>query len=139
MPTNERTRGLYSGDIDSAEDAELSRLGAEFQQKQRRHAELVENQRWSVTELSPPDREEVRSLMRAKQELAEAIADQRAATVVGLRVKAAVLLAYSQYDLDGQLHWTDHDELMGWSIARDLLEGRAAGSSGVWSGRPPQS
>ena len=28
--------------------------------------------------------------------------------------------------VDGQLHWTDHDELMGWSIGRDLLGDEAA-------------
>ena len=66
-------------------------------------------------------REAVQSRMQAKQKLAEAIAQLRAMTISGLRVKAAVLLAYCQYDLDGKLHWTDHDELMGWSIARDLL------------------
>ncbi len=127
MPQDERSREQYPGGVAGATgDAELSWLGAELQQKHRRHAELIENQQWSVEGPSAEDREEVLSLMQAKQELAEAIANLRATTIVGLRVKAAVLLAYSQYDLDGQLHWTDHDELMGWSIARDLLGDEAA-------------
>ena len=67
--------------------------------------------------------------MQAKQELAEAIARLRATAISGLQVKAAVLLAYTQYDLDGKLHWTDHDGLMGWSIARDLLGDEAAVST----------
>ena len=138
---NERTTSCIPvGAAGSAEDAELSQLGAEFQQKHRRHTELVESQQRLIAgDLPAEDQQEVQSLMRAKQELAEAIANQRAATIVGLQVKAAVLLAYSQYDVDGQLHWTDHDELMGWSIARDLLGEAAAGPSEVRSGRPRQS
>lgn len=127
MPQDERTCKLYPGSgLGPTEDAELRRLGAEFRQKHRRYAELVEYQQRPAGDLPAEEGEEVLSLMRAKQELAEAIADLRATTIVGLRVKAAVLLAYSQYDLDGQLHWTDHDELMGWSIARDLLGDEAA-------------
>ena len=34
--------------------------------------------------------------MQSKQELAEAVADLRATAISGLRVKAALLLAYSQ-------------------------------------------
>ncbi len=132
MPQEKRTPELYpSGAAGSADDDELNRLGAEFQSKHRRYVELVERQQRSAGELSPQDQAEIVSLMQAKRELAETIAGQRANTVVGLRVKAAVLLAYSQYDLAGQLHWTDHDELMGWSIARDLLGDEAARPPGV--------
>ena len=140
MPEDKRTQELYSrGGMCSANDAELSRLGAEFQKKHRRHVESVADQQRIVGELSPEDREEIVSLMQAKRELAEAIADQRAITVVGLRVKAAVLLAYSQYDLEGQLHWTDHDQLMGWSIARDLLGDETAWQPEPSNERPLQS
>lgn len=131
MPQDERTGEPYFGVVSSAEDAELSRLGAEFVQKHRRHAELVASQQRLTEKLPAADREEVGSLMREKQELAEAIAHQRATTIAGLRVKATVLLAYSQCDLEGQLHWTDHDELLGWSIARDLLDDRIISSSEV--------
>jgi hypothetical protein len=122
MAQDEGARVLCFGDAaGSADDDELRGLGAEFQEKHRRHAKLIESQQGVAGDLSAEDRKEVQSLMRAKAELAEAIAEQRAATMVGLWVKAAVLLAYSDYDLDGQLHWTGHNELMGWSIARDLL------------------
>ena len=140
MPQDKRTQELYPrGGMCSANDAELSRLGAEFQKKHHRHAESVADQQRIVGELSPEDREEIVSLMQAKRELAEAIADQRAITVVGLRVKAAVLLAYSQHDLEGQLHWTDHDQLMGWSIARDLLGDETARQPEPSNERPLQS
>jgi hypothetical protein len=127
MPPDKRVQELRLGGAgDSADDAELSRFGAEFQERHRQHVELVEKQQRSPPELPLEEQENILSLMQAKQKLAEAIADRRAATVVGLQVKAAVLLAYCQYDVDGQLHWTDHDELMGWSIARDLLGDEAA-------------
>jgi hypothetical protein len=122
MPQYERARELcFGGAAGSADDAELSRLGAEFQEKHRRHVELAASQRGVAGDQSAEDRAEVQSLIRAKAELGEAIGEQRAATIVGLKVKAAVLLAYSDDDLDGQLHWTDHNELTRWSIARDLL------------------
>jgi len=107
--------------MESGEDAELCSLGAEFQANHRQHIELVKNNRRLAGEPPLEALEAIQSRMQAKQMLAEAIAQLRAVTISGLRVKAAVLLAYSQYDLDGKLHWTDHDELMGWSIARDLL------------------
>jgi len=109
--------------MESGEDAELCSLGAEFQENHRQHIELVENNQRLAGEPPLEALEAIQSRMQAKQKLAEAIAQVRAMTISGLRVKAAVLLAYSQYDLDGKLHWTDHDELLGWSIARDLLGG----------------
>jgi len=117
-----QTHRFQSGDsVESAEDAELCSLGVEFQENHRQHIELVENNQRLVGEPPLEALEAIQSRMQAKQKLAEAIAQLRAVTISGLRVKAAVLLAYSQYDLNGKLHWTDHDELMGWSIARDLL------------------
>ncbi len=138
MPRHECTRELRLGDAArSDEEAELSRLAAEFQEKHRRHIELVEYQQRLGGELPRKDQEKVLSLMQAKGELAEAIADLRAATIVGFQAKAAVLLAYIQDDHDGQVHWTDHDELMGWSIARDLLGDEAARPAEVRNGHPP--
>jgi hypothetical protein len=140
MPQRKSTQGLHPGDAaGSTEDAELSRLAAKFQEKHHRHLDLVENQQRVAGELPREDQEEVLSLMQAKAELAEAIADLRATTVVGLQAKAAVLLAYIQYDSEGQVHWTDHDELMGWSIARDLLGDGAARPSEVRNGHLPRS
>ena len=113
----------FGDSMESGEDAELCSLGAEFQENHRQHIELVENNQRLAGEPPLEALEAIQSRMQAKQKLAEAIAQVRAMTISGLRVKAAVLLAYSQYDLDGKLHWTDHDELLGWSIARDLLGG----------------
>ncbi len=109
-----------------AADDELMRLGAEFVDKHRQHVELIKRQNRMEGELTTFDRERIRSVMQAKQELAEEIAELRATTIPGLRVKASVLLAYSKYDLEAKVHWTDHDELLGWSIARDLLGDDAA-------------
>lgn len=109
-----------------ADGDELMRLGAEFLDKHRQHVELIKRQNRTEGELTTFDCEGIRSVMQAKQELAEEIAKLRATTMPGLRVKASVLLAYSKYDLEGTVHWTDHDELLGWSIARDLLGDEAA-------------
>ena len=66
-------------------------------------------------------------LVPAQHDLAEKIADLRATTLDGLRAKATVLLAYTGYRMDGASPlWDNHDELMGWSIARDLLGAEAA-------------
>jgi hypothetical protein len=52
---------------------------------------IVDTPNWSRAskgwrgDLSTEDRKEVHSLMRAKAEVAKAIAEQRAATIVGLR------------------------------------------------------
>jgi hypothetical protein len=140
MPQNEGIRAWHLHDAAApGEDGELSRLGAEFQQEHHRHTELVEKQQRSVGNQSPADQQEVQSLMRRKQKLAEAIAGLSATTLVGLRVKAAVLMAYSQYDIHGKLHWTDHDELLGWSIAQDLLGDSVTLPSGIRSGGAPRS
>jgi hypothetical protein len=57
----------------------------------------------------------------AQHDLAEKMADLRATTFEGLRAKATVLL-YSAYLAGGERPiWENHDELLGWSIARDLL------------------
>jgi hypothetical protein len=56
-----------------------------------------------------------------QHELAEKVAKLQAVSLEALRVKAAMLLAYSGYLLDGKVEWTNYDELMGWSIARDML------------------
>jgi len=120
-------RFQFGDSMESNKDVELCRLGAEFQENHRRHIELIENNQPLGGEPKA-----VQSLMQTKQKLAEAIAQLRATTISGLRVKATVLLAYSKYDFDGKLHWTDHDELMGWSIAQDLLSDETA--SGITMG-----
>jgi len=128
MPTD---RFEFGDSMEPGADAELCSLGAEFQENHRQQIELVENNQRLAGEPPLEALEAIQSCMQAKQKLAEAIAQLRAMTISGLRVKAAVLLAYSQYDLDGKLHWTDHDELMGWSIARDLLSDETDSDIGV--------
>ena len=49
----------------------------------------------------------------------------RARTREGLEAKARALLCYSQYAIDGVPLGDNHDALLGWSLARDLLAGVA--------------
>lgn len=71
MPQDERTEEPRSGGATgSADDAKLIRLDAEFQEKHRRHVNLVESQQRVAGDLSAEDRKEVQFLMRATQELA---------------------------------------------------------------------
>ena len=98
MPQDKRAHDLQGGGTGgSSGDAELVRLGAEFREKHRRHLELIEREQRSAGKPPSQEQEEILSLMQAKQELAEAIARLRATAISGLRVKAAVLLAYAQY------------------------------------------
>ena len=53
--------------------------------------------------------------------MAEELAAIRAVTLAGLRVKATVLMAHLPFWADGRPLWNNHDDLMGWSLARDLL------------------
>lgn len=53
--------------------------------------------------------------------IAEEMADITATTIEGLRAKASVMLVYTCHWADGSPIWTNHDELMGWSLARDIL------------------
>lgn len=52
--------------------------------------------------------------------LAEAAAEVQAVTLDGLRAKGGALLSCMCYLSDGSPDWGNHDELLGWSIARDL-------------------
>jgi hypothetical protein len=95
VPQAKRTHQLKISETkDLGEDVELTRLGAEFREKHCRRLELTDRQQRSVGK--PPrhgKKREILSLMQAKQELAEAIADLKATAISGLRVKASVLLA----------------------------------------------
>lgn len=55
--------------------------------------------------------------------LSEAVAEMEALTPEGVRAKARAMLTYIGYDIDERPIWSNHDELLGWSIARDLLRG----------------
>jgi hypothetical protein len=105
----------------SGDDAQILRLLAEWLPLQRRYHALSDH----TAEMDPVPAEIARELshvVTAQHDLAEEMAELRATTLEGLRAKAAVLLSYSSYLADGErLLWENHDELMGWSIARDLL------------------
>lgn len=110
----------------SGDDAEILRLLAEWQPLQRRY--LVLSDRTAEMDLIPAEiARELSHVVTAQHDLAEEMAELRATTLEGLRAKAALLLSYSSYLADGErLLWENHDELMGWSLARDLLGDEAA-------------
>jgi hypothetical protein len=78
-------------------------------------------------------RAEVHDIVPRQHDLAEQIADLRATTLAGLRVKAAVLLSYCPYDSDSDPIWDNHDGLLGWSLARDLCGDAAARPDGAFT------
>ena len=45
----------------------------------------------------------------------------RAATLEGTKAKARAMMSYMGKTYDGDLLWSGHNELLSWSIARDLL------------------
>jgi hypothetical protein len=112
------------------DDAEIRRLFVEWQPLRRRYRFLEDR----ITEMDDMpdipaeiDHELRHVVVPAQHALAEKIANLRATTLEGLRTKAAVLLAYAGYHADGESPlWDNHDELLGWSIARDLLGDAAA-------------
>jgi hypothetical protein len=107
------------------DDAEILRLFAEWLPLQQRYRFLSDH----TPETAEIDHELRDVLVPAQHVLAEEIADLRASTLEGLRAKATVLLSYSGYLEGGESPlWDNHDELMGWSIARDLLGAEAAKS-----------
>ena len=61
------------------------------------------------------------ALTQAGDDIAERLADLRAATLGGLRAKARALLACAPVDRNGDYVWREHHDLLGWSLARDLV------------------
>lgn len=107
------------------DDAELIRLAAAFAEADARCDALCERYDFIAARPIDVDRE-IRVLVRKKHALAEAAADIRAATPAGLRAKAEIMMSFMAVDLDGTPTWENHDDLLSWSIARDLLAaGRA--------------
>ena len=77
--------------------------------------------------LEPPENyARVAVLVGEGHDMAEELAELQATTLAGLRAKAAVLLDYMPFTDDDRPSWTNHEDLMGWSLARDLLAGVAA-------------
>ena len=111
----------------TGDDAEILRLFAEWLPLQRRYL-FLDDQAADMHDIPAAIDHEVRHvLVPAQHDLAEKIADLQATTFEGLRAKATVLLSYSGYLENGENPlWDNHDELMGWSIARDLLGAEAA-------------
>jgi hypothetical protein len=103
----------------SGDDAEILRLFAEWQPLQRRYHFL--NDRIGDGRDLPAEHERSH-VVDAQHDLAEVMAELRATTFEGLQAKATVLLSYSGYLEGGEKPlWDNHDTLLGWSIARDLL------------------
>lgn len=80
---------------------------------------------------SPPHvAERASTLVAEGHRLSEEVAFRFARTPEGVRAKARALLTYVILDLDDAPEWDNHDELLGWSIARDLA-GRAVSAAPV--------
>ena len=114
----------------SGDDAEIGRLFADWQPLRRRYR-LLEDRITEMDDIhdipAEIDHELRHVVVPAQHDLAEKIANLRATTLEGLRAKATVLLGYVGYREDGESPlWDNHDELLGWSIARDLLGDAAA-------------
>jgi hypothetical protein len=109
----------------TGDDAELLRLGAEFLRNRVRFDELMRLHGDDVRMPAAVDAE-VSESVRVSHNLAEDIAGLHASTFAGLRAKAHALLAYVAYTSDGDPSFANHDELLGWSIARDLCGDDAA-------------
>ena len=110
----------------TGDDAEILRLFAEWLPLQRRYRVLGDHTA-DMRDIPAEIVHEESHLATAQLNLTEEIADLRATTLEGLRAKATVLLSYCGYRTDSEgPYWENHDELMGWSIARDLLGDEAA-------------
>jgi hypothetical protein len=98
-------------------DAELIRLAAALE------ANRAQVEAFDAT--PPPDGEEFDEMMTVLTEegddLVERVSDMRATTPAGLRAKARALLACARTDHDGNRYWTSDDDIMGWSLACDLV------------------
>ena len=110
----------------SGDDAEILRLLAEWLPLQRRYHVISDHT--AEMDLIPADiAHELSRVVTAQHDLAEELAELRATTFEGLRAKATVLLAYSGYLEGGERPlWDNHDTLLGWSMARDLMGDEAA-------------
>lgn len=79
-----------------------------------KYADLIGDLPWR-------DGRRVRVLVSEGHKLSERVAKMRATTMAGYQAKAAALLTYVQRNIRGGPIWSNHDELLGWSLARDLL------------------
>lgn len=63
----------------------------------------------------------IRVLVDEGHRISKQVANMRAATLEGTKAKARAMLGYMGKTSDGDPLWSSHDELLAWSIARDLL------------------
>ena len=99
-------------------DAELIRLCAIVVDG---HAEMARYTEQYDMDEPPHVQARIRVLVDEGHRTSEQIADMRAATMEGTKAKARAMMAYMFKTFDGDLLWSNHNELLGWSIARDLL------------------
>jgi hypothetical protein len=103
-------------------DAELIRLGASLEAN---HAEVeVLEAACSLDE--PEVVARLTALLEARHDMAERLAGLGATTLEGLRAKAIALLGCARLDRDGDDDWRNLDEVLGWSLARDLVRDEVA-------------
>src|SRR4051812_44367637 len=96
---------------DAEPDAELIRLAAALEASQAKLAAVPGT-------LSQDELDELMTVLTDEgDDLVERVSDMRATTLAGLRAMARALLA----DHDGEHYWTRDDDIMGWSLARDLV------------------
>ena len=107
-----------NGAVQAIPDAELIRLCAIVADG---HAEMDRyTDQYDMDE--PPHVEaRIRVLVDEGHRVSEQVADMRAATLEGTKAKARAMMSYMGKTFDGDLLWSGHNELLSWSIARDLL------------------
>jgi hypothetical protein len=101
-------------------DAELIRLAAALE------ANHAEAETIPVTLDEGEFDAQMTALTQAGDDMAERLADLRAATLGGLRAKARAVLACAPVDRNGDYVWRVHHDLLGRSLARDLVGDEAA-------------
>lgn len=102
-------------------DAELIRLCDAIVAGHRELDELCERYLDLVGDPPKKVQQRERVLVAEGHALSEQVAVMRATTFTGYRAKASALLVYVQRNDRGGPIWSNHDELLGWSLARDLL------------------
>lgn len=107
---------------DAGTDAELVRLGAEFQGIENR-IYAVEAPFYDVLQSPPEDVvAKLKTLHQQKHTIADRITTLRAVTPAGLHAKARALLGYVEWEFDGRKPAVDdRHNMLAWSIARDLV------------------
>lgn len=106
-------------------DADILALGERIRANRDEYEARTEPY-YDDTPEPPENVARVRVLVNEGHRMAEELAEMQATTLAGLRVKAAVLMDYAALTNTDRPLWSNHDELMGWSLARDMLAGAAA-------------